>query len=108
MKRVRRLLIGLGVVVAISSIIVIGARRYLASRHAAAQVAAHLEAVYGGRVHVEEVEVGLGSSSLKGLRLFETGKDAPDKPWATFDDVEADVSVWDLIRGEAQPRQLTL
>lgn len=108
MKRARRLLIVLGVVALTAGIVVTAGKRYLASKHAAAKVAAHLEAVYGGPVHVEEVDVGFGSSSLKGLRLSESGPDAPEKPWATFDEVDADVSVWDLIRGEAQPQHLTL
>jgi hypothetical protein len=84
------------------------ARSYLRSHGAARQVAARLEAVYGGRVHVEDVDIGTGGSSLHGLRLYEAGSEHAEHPWLTVDDTEADVSAWDLVKGEVMPRHLNV
>jgi uncharacterized protein involved in outer membrane biogenesis len=107
----RRLLRVLLIVAAVVGVLLVGlliaARVYLRSESARRQVAAHLEALYGGPVEVDEADVGvLGDSTLRGLRLYEPGK-ADQTPWASVGSVKTDVSALDLVRGVA-PKQITL
>lgn len=108
MRIVRRLVLALVIVLVLIGVLFFAARSYLRSHSAARQVAARLEAVYGGRVHLDDVDIGTGGSSLHGLRLYEAGSDQPEHPWLTVDDTEADVSAWDLIRGEVMPHHLNV
>jgi uncharacterized protein YhdP len=107
MKRFNRIwLVGLAVVVVLGGLFV-AAKKYLGSQQLAPQVAARLQAAYGGPVRVGEVDVGVNRSSLRHLRLYEAGAGPSDEPWVDVDTVEADVSLWGLLRGQAMPRSLT-
>ena len=66
-------------------------------------MAGHLQDLYGGSVQVNQVEVGLNSSSLQGLKLYEEGPGG--ESWAEVEDAEADVSLLQLARGSATPRR---
>jgi hypothetical protein len=84
------------------------ARWFLGSKHVLEMISARLQTVYGGRLRLADADVGLGSTSLRGLQLFETGEGHPEKPWAEVDEVKADVSIMSLLNGEAMPREVTL
>ncbi len=82
-------------------------RYYLHSARVAQQVTTRIEALYGGPVRVEGVDVGLGASSVNGFELFEEGADAGHaRPWLKVNSIHADVSLWDLVRGDAMPRRV--
>ncbi len=108
MRIVRRLVLVLVIVLVLIGVLFFAARSYLHSHGAAEKVAARLGAVYGGRVRLDEVDVGAASTALHGLRLYEAGSDQSEHPWLTVDDTEADVSAWDLIRGEVMPHHLSV
>jgi hypothetical protein len=107
----RRLLRALFVVLVLLALLgaglTIAARVYLRSDRVRRQVAARLEELYGGRVEVEETDIGLlGDSSLHGLRLHESNR-SDEEPWVRVGTVKTDVSALDLLRG-VMPRQITL
>lgn len=108
MRMSRRFLLILAGVGVLAGILWIAARSYLRSQHAAEQVAARLSAVYGGPVCLDRVDVGAQKSTLHGLRLYEPGSDESSPPWLSFDHVETDVSVWNLLTGNTEPGQLTV
>src|SRR5438270_9100251 len=92
MGRLRRfLLIVLAILVVAVLVLEVG-RRYLLGRRVGAAVAARLQAAYGAPVRVGDVDVGLGSSAVHELNLFE--QDSPDEePWAVIQEVRTDVSI---------------
>lgn len=100
------LLVILGIVVLAAVAFEIARRSWL-GRQAAARVAAYLQSSLGTTVRVADVNIGLGGSSVRGLQVFEPGRDnAP--PWVTVEDTQADVSAWDLVQGRTEPHVLTL
>jgi translocation and assembly module TamB len=107
MRRIRRgLLVVLIVVLVAGVVLVVAARSYLASGAAAARVAAGLETQYGGPVQVGKVEIGLSSSTVQDLKLYEEGAEPGAEPWATFHDIQADVSLPSLASGAPHVRRL--
>src|SRR4051812_1588094 len=82
-------------------------RSYLRSHRMAQQVATRLKSVYGAPVRVGEVDVGLGSTTISNFELFEEDSDAKDQPWLKVASLTADVSLWDLISGNAVPTRVT-
>ncbi len=101
--------------IALSALVVIGvgawllARHYLHSPAVTHEVTERLEAMYGGPVKVGEVHVGVGGSSLSGFELFEQGSDTQHAtPWLTVGSIDTDVSLWELVRGRAVPKHVTL
>jgi len=77
MKRIWRVLI---ITIVIFVIAGFAARKYLTSRRVAAQVAARLEAVYGGLVVLNEADIGLRGSSFNGMQLFRN-RGLPSMRW---------------------------
>lgn len=107
MKWAKRLLITLAVIGILGAIVLEVGRRVLGSRYVADQVATRLAQVSGGPVRVDSVEVGLGGSRLRGLRLFETESAGPSaEPWVMVEEVDADVTLWAALGGAATPRQI--
>src|SRR5579859_683772 len=108
--RFRRFLL---IVLVVLALIVVGGfyavRYYLHSPAIAHQVTERLQAMYGGPVRVEKVDVGVGGSSLHGFELFEQGEGADQStPWLSVGAIDTDISLWDLIRGEAMPKHVSL
>src|ERR1043165_5657411 len=84
-------------------------RSCLRSRQVAQHVTTRLEALYGDPVRVGDVDVGLGSTSLTNFALYEEGsEDAGDTPWFKVASLTADVSLWDLLSGNAVPKRVAL
>src|SRR5437763_461412 len=79
------------------------ARRYLTSHRLAIRIAAELASASGGPVEIDAVDVGLGGSSLHGLKLFEAGSPPASRPWLTIAHLETDLSVLDLLTGAPWP-----
>jgi hypothetical protein len=108
MRRLRIFLIVLIVLLVLLGVAYEVGRRYLGSRRVADEVARRLQAAYGGHVEVGDVDIGMGGSSAHHVRLFEEKQGRPARvPWADIGDVETDVSLWDLLRGDANPQRLT-
>jgi translocation and assembly module TamB len=105
MRRLFRVLL---VIVVIVSILGIAGYLYLRSQRVKDQVTAQLQAAYGGSVHVEGVDIGLNSSALSGVKLFEKGKEPSQPPWASVESIHADVSLFALLHGDSTPHNLTL
>jgi hypothetical protein len=108
MRRVR-----LGLLVVLVLILLAGAaalvvRAYLSSDRVVARVTSALEEQYGAPVRVGQVEVGLNASSVRHLELFEPDAAPGTAPWATFDDVRADIALGSLVAGRSQPRHLDM
>lgn len=72
----------------------------LASDFATRQLVTRLQAAVGAPLHVATVDLGYSSSNLRGLDVLENASHAAPPPWATARDVEADVSLWQLLRGD--------
>ncbi|HXG09358.1 MAG TPA: hypothetical protein VNK04_06175 [Gemmataceae bacterium] len=108
MKRARRLLLGTFLILVIGGILVAIVRLYLRSDRAMARAAARLEALYGGPVRLDRMDIGPGGSSLYGLQLFEPDSRPGDPPWITVREVETDITAFDLINGDTSPRTVTL
>ncbi len=107
MKRYRRLVIVLLVVVLGLAAIFWGGRRFLASPRLAEEVAARLAASYGSPVKLREVDIGLHSTVLRQLQLYEPpDQRSSEEPWLTAEEVGTDVSAWDLLHGATTPHQL--
>jgi translocation and assembly module TamB len=84
-------------------------RHYVQSPEVAQQLTQRLQEMYGGPVRVESVDVGLGGSTLSGFELFEPGSDGDrSTPWLTVGSISTDISLWDILRGQAMPRHVTL
>ena len=99
------------ILLAVLSVLVVGlviaARVYLRSDSVRHEVATRLETLYGGRVEVEDADIGvLGDSTLNGLRFYEPGTSG-EPPLATVGKIKTDVSALDLLRG-VMPKDVTL
>lgn len=105
MRRARRY-----VIVGLLLLVIIGAgiKVYLGSSFAAAAVRDRLQTVYGGPIALSGLDVGFSASELQGVQLFEIGPTAPDAPWACATDVDAALSLWDVLRGQTTPEEVTL
>jgi hypothetical protein len=97
MKRHWRRWLALLIVVLVG--VVFGLRWYLSSYLMKARVTAQLEALYGGRLSVGGVDIGLNHSVLTGVELYENGQGPGQPPWLSIDRLEADVSLADLREG---------
>lgn len=91
--------ISIGLVVLIGLLVVAG-WFVLRSSLVTNQVAARIQEATGAPVRVEAASVGLRGTSLSGLQFLEDGAPEGSPPWATIPDVEADLSVPQLARGE--------
>jgi hypothetical protein len=84
-------------------------RHYLHSARVATEVTERVEALYGGPVHIGSVDVGVSSSSVHDFALFEPGSDAASgAPWLKVASLTANVSLWELVRGVAEPTLVTV
>src|SRR5436190_20421744 len=95
------------VIVVIAVILLAGGYLYLHSHRVRDQVKAKLEAAYGGPVQIEEVNVGINSSSVTGVKLYEKGKETTQQPWASVEAALADVSLVKALEGTTAPQNIT-
>lgn len=80
---------------------------YLATPHATRMVAAELEPLVGGPVEIDSLSLGFGGTAVTGVRIWGSeGKEVD--PWASADEIEADVSLIDVITGSVMPGSVTL
>ncbi|MBL8792581.1 MAG: DUF748 domain-containing protein [Planctomycetia bacterium] len=107
-RRRRRIAIILGGMLALAVTFVVGVRLYLSSAAGRALVRDKLQALYGGPVELDAVDIGWRGMTIHGLRLFEAGPDAAGEPWLQVADVWTDVTFGEVLRGVAAPRQVQL
>jgi hypothetical protein len=67
-----------------------------------------LKRAYGGPFSLGEVEIGLHSSVLRDLQLFEPDAQPGDPPWAVAGEAEADLAAWGLLNGVRAPTQVVV
>ncbi len=84
----------------------VGLRAYLRSDHVLQQVVKTVEEAYGGPVAIGSVEIGFSRTEIKNLHLWESDRNSEDPPWLKVAVVHLDVSLSDLIRGIAFPKQV--
>ncbi|MFO0967269.1 MAG: AsmA-like C-terminal region-containing protein [Gemmataceae bacterium] len=103
----KRFLWVLGTLVVVLLVAVAGLRWYLTSRYVADKVVTQLQNVYGGKVTVGGADVWLGSSSVRQIALME---DCPgqDIPWLSIDEIDTDLSLFDLLKGRYTPGDVSL
>ncbi|HEV3079766.1 MAG TPA: hypothetical protein VGY66_08300 [Gemmataceae bacterium] len=71
-------------------------------------VEARIASAYGGPVKLGEANVGLSSSTLHRLEVYELEPQGLHQPWLTVDKIETDLALSSLSRGAALPSQLEL
>src|SRR5438132_12695141 len=107
MKLVRRLLLGVAAIVLLLIAAFFALQHYLNTKGGAERITAKIQEAYGAPLEVGGVDVGLGGSSLTGLKLYEAPAPAPvsleamaakGEPWAVVDRAAADVSLLTAAR----------
>ncbi len=98
-------LFALALVVLLTAAVV---RTYLSSTHAAERAAAVLSRACRAPVRVGAADVNLDATRLRDVRIYEPDAGPDDEPFAVADDVRADVSLWDLLGGQALPDSVRL
>src|SRR5436190_22737158 len=99
MKWKRRLLIAAGTLLVLVAGLLVAAHFYLRSSAMARKAEDLLQETLGVPVKVRAAAVGLvGSSSAHGIELYEP---KGDTPWLSLDEVQANLSLIDLLRGDA-------
>ena len=71
------------------------------------KVVAQIKTVYKGDIKLGGVDVGLGSTSLTGLELFEVGS-ADKAPWLEVQELSTDFSLFDYFQGNSLPGKIKL
>ena len=88
-------------------VVVLGLLNKWLGRRVTDRVVAELQNVYGGRVGVQDVHIGVNGTTLHGLELFE--QDDPNgKPWLQVDKLHANVTLADAARGQVTPTEVNL
>ncbi len=84
----------------------IGLRIFLSSDWVLESLKSKLDDFYPGKVAVENAQIGIiGSSSLSGLQLMESGS---ERTWFKVSEASVDVSALGVIAGESNPNRITL
>jgi translocation and assembly module TamB len=105
----RRILFVLIAILVLCGAAAVALHFYLRSDAATQQVAERLESLYGGQVEVGGIAVGLHDSAVEHLKLFDKPRaGAQPHPWLDVKSARADVSIWQMLRGEVTPRHITL
>jgi hypothetical protein len=109
MKYARVLKWAVGIALVGGVVLVVALRLLLASSFTTSRVAAQLTDLTGAPARLGSADVGFKNTSLSRLQLFEAGANpAADTPWATADEVTANLSAWDLLKGSTSPSRLEL
>jgi translocation and assembly module TamB len=99
--RWRRWLVRIAVgLVAVVGLLLVAGWFLLRSSLVTNQVAARIQQATGAPVRVGAASVGLRGTSLSALQFLEDGAPEGSPPWATIPDVESDLSIAQLARGE--------
>ncbi|HMC89037.1 MAG TPA: hypothetical protein VKI17_05795, partial [Gemmataceae bacterium] len=107
-RRLRRVLLVLVVSILVAAGVLWGVARYFLGTRVTPVVAARLQSAYGGPVHVGAADIGLRSTSIRDVELFEPSPSASELPWIKIDAIHTDLSAWDLVRGKTSPGKLAL
>lgn len=102
MKRI--FLIGLGILAVLLLVGWLAARWYLNSPELVVRVRTELEGAYGGDVKLYALDVGMTSSSLRGIELYERNQ----TPWLSVADLRTDLTLVGLAKGRTRLGHVTL
>jgi hypothetical protein len=102
---ITRLAIGL---VTLVLVLIVAAKLLLRSGFAANRVAAEIQQAAGAPVHVGSLDIGVTGSSLRDLQFLEDGAAQGSQPWTQIADVDADMSLAQLVRGDFAGGAITL
>jgi hypothetical protein len=80
----------------------------LASDFATRQTVARLGAAFGAPVRVGEVRLGYWATALRGLEVLENLTTPEPPPWTAVGAADADLSLWQLLRGDLADGAVTL
>ncbi len=104
-QRVMRLSVG---TVAVCGLMAGAGKLGLASEFAARQLVERLQAVIGAPVRIAQARLGYSSSALDGVEVGEAVNTDAAPAWASARAVEADLSLWQLLRGDLAGGTVTL
>src|SRR5436305_13242722 len=102
--RLTRLIVGL---IVAAGVLTGAGKRWLGSAYAARQVATRLGAAIGAPVRLGEVSLGYIASTLRDVDVLETIPTAEPPAWTSCRGVEADLSLWQLLRGNVADGAVT-
>lgn len=95
----------IAVVLAVSLLTGFAVRRFLTSQRVVDNVVAQLQSVYKGDIKLGGVDVGLESTSLTKLELFEVDS-AEKTPWLSISELHTDFSLLDFFQGNSLPGKI--
>ncbi|HZZ77354.1 MAG TPA: hypothetical protein VFE62_02485, partial [Gemmataceae bacterium] len=75
----------------------LGLRAYLHSSSIVNHVSSQVADLSGERVTIDDVDIGITSSTLRGVHFFEPGDD--EQPWLTIDSVTVHAPLWRMDKG---------
>src|SRR5262249_11248403 len=88
-------------------LIVLGGVLLLQSGYAAWQIATALSNSLAAPVEVDGASVGLRTSEVQRVRLYEAGSQRGE-PWATIENLRLALPLWDALFGDRNPHEVTL
>lgn len=80
----------------------------LASDYAARETMTRLEAAVGAPLRAQDVQLGYSGSTLRSLQVFETNKSHDGPAWTSVGQVDADLSLWQILTNDLGPGVVTL
>src|SRR5581483_8121810 len=94
--------------VALVALLVGAARLALASDFASRQAVGRIAAAVGAPVRAEDVRLGFWATALRGLHVLENLTTPEPPSWTAIGSAEADLSLWQLLRGDLGGGTVTL
>src|SRR5438270_4459912 len=107
-KWARRLLLVLLALLVIAAALLESVRRFYLPGRIKAAATTRLAEALGAPVQAQDAGIGWRTTALHGVRLFESGPEGAEAPWADIGVLEFDIGLYDVLRGETTPRRLTL
>jgi hypothetical protein len=104
-QRLKRLLL---MTAALAALLAAVGKLALASAYASRQALARLTDAVGAPVRVGEVQLGFLATALRNLEVLENTPSSGPPPWSSAAAVEAELSLWQLLRSDLAAGAVTL